>query len=123
MTNPTPNLIPNTEATSTQGIQTSPTDSADRLTTEWIKVSLPPITTLSHLADLKTQLLQYVGRRVELSGAKVERIDTATLQLLLAFINSPEITVGWVEPSPELRTTAHLLGLSSQLGLPTIGPD
>jgi ABC-type transporter Mla MlaB component len=123
MTNPTPNLTSNTAATTTQSLQSSPTNSVDRLTTEWIKVSLPAITTLSHLTDLKTQLLQYVGRRVELSGAKVERIDTATLQLLLAFINSPEITVGWIDPSPELCTAAHLLGLSSQLGLSTIGPD
>ena len=92
----------------------------DKLTTEWVKVSLEPVLTISQLNDLKEQLLPYLGRRVQLSGAKVERIDTASLQLLLAFINSPEVTVGWVEPSSELCTAARLLGLSANLSLSMI---
>jgi len=91
------------------------------LTTEWIKVSLPAVLTLSNLNEFKAQLLQYLGRRVQLSGVKVERIDTASLQLLLAFVNSSEITVGWADPSPELYNAARLLGLSTELGLPVIG--
>ncbi|GEM_PF-1027643 len=94
---------------------------AELLTTEWIKVSLPAMLTLSNLNEFKAQLLQYLGRRVQLSGAKVERIDTASLQLLLAFVNSPEITVGWADPSSELYNAARLLGLSTELGLPVLG--
>ncbi len=93
-------------------------DPSDKLTTEWIKISLEPILTLSQLNDLKAQLLPLLGRRVQLSGARVERIDTASLQLLLTFINSPEVTAGWVEPSPELCIATRLLGLSSHLSLP-----
>ncbi len=86
---------------------------------EWKKVSLGATLTLAHLMDLKQQLSQYHGSRVQLWGGNVERIDTAALQLLLAFINRPDVTVGWIAPSPELCRAAHLLGLTSHLGLPT----
>ncbi len=84
---------------------------------EWKKISLEPTLTLPQLMDFKEQLRQYHGSRVQLCGEKVERIDTAALQLLLAFINSPDVTVGWIEPSKELCRAASLLGLTSHLGL------
>jgi ABC-type transporter Mla MlaB component len=86
---------------------------------EWKKISLGSTLTLAHLMDLKEQLNQHHGSRVQLWGGNVERIDTAALQLLLAFINRPDVTVGWIAPSPELCRAAHLLGLTSHLGLPT----
>jgi ABC-type transporter Mla MlaB component len=86
---------------------------------EWKKISLGSTLTLAHLMDLKQQFSQYHGSRVQLWGGNVERIDTAALQLLLAFINRPDVTVGWIAPSPELCRAAHLLGLTSHLGLPT----
>jgi len=89
------------------------------LVTEWRKLALPATLTISQLIDLKEQLKQNLGHRVQLCGAAVERVDTATLQLLLAFLNSHKVTVGWVTPSAELCTAARLLGISSQLGLPT----
>ncbi len=85
---------------------------------EWVKVCLEPIVTLAQLSDLHEQLRQCIGARVQLNGAKVERIDTAALQLLLAFWNNPDVTVGWVEASAELCSAARLLNLSSHLGLP-----
>jgi phospholipid transport system transporter-binding protein len=88
------------------------------LKSEWIKVSLEPSLTLVQLIDLKEKLLEYQGARVQLDGIRVERVDTAALQLLFAFVNSPAITVGWVEASTELLTAARLLGLSSLMGLP-----
>ncbi len=84
---------------------------------EWKKISLESTLTLPQLIDFKKQLHQYHGSRVQLCGKKVERIDTAALQLLLAFINSPDVTVGWIEPSQELCQAASLLGLNSHLGL------
>ncbi len=92
------------------------------LKSEWIKVSLEPSLTLVQLMDLKDKLLQYQGVRVQLDGIKVERIDTAALQLLFAFVNNPAVTVGWVEASAELLGAARLLGLSSLMGLPMSDP-
>lgn len=102
---------------SSQQLPSSGTESP--LATEWYKVFLPSMLTISQLAEFKEQLNQHLGHRVQLYGAKVERVDTAALQLLLAFINHQEVTIGWVEPSSELCTAARLLGLSSQLGLPS----
>jgi ABC-type transporter Mla MlaB component len=89
---------------------------------EWIKVELEPTVTLAQLNELYAQLCQYNNCRVQLCGQKVERVDTAALQVLLAFRNRPDITVGWIEPSAELCYAAQLLGLSSQLGLPSQEP-
>lgn len=93
-------------------------DSAASLTGEWVKISLQPTLTLAELNVLKEQLTQCIGCRVQLHAAQIERVDTAALQLLLAFVNHPEVTVGWVEPSAELCKAAHLLGLSSFMSLP-----
>jgi len=95
-------------------------DELKSLKIEWKTVTLPQITTLTQLTELHRQLQQYYGSRVQLCGSKVEQIDTAALQLLLAFINDPDITVGWMDYSPQLCTAAGLLGLSSHLGLPQI---
>ncbi|MDM8557592.1 STAS domain-containing protein [Candidatus Parabeggiatoa sp. HSG14] len=95
----------------------SPDNLVDSLKKEWIKISLEPTITLAQLNDLKKQLQECLGHRIQLSGEQVERIDTAALQLLLAFINSPNVTVGWVKPSLELYNTAGLLGLSSSMNL------
>jgi len=85
---------------------------------EWITVSLPPILTLSNLTALQEQLQRHLGQRVQLSGAQVEGVDTASLQLLLAFKKLEDTAVRWVAPSPKLCKAAHLLGLTSELGLP-----
>ena len=94
----------------------------DSLSSEWHKIKLTPMLTLPQLHDLHEQLLQYQHCRVQLCGEKVERVDTAALQLLLAFRNNPDITVGWVEPSAELCYAAQVVGLLSPLGLPCKEP-
>jgi ABC-type transporter Mla MlaB component len=90
----------------------------DSLKMEWKTVTLPVVMTLAQLPELKRELEKYHGCRVQLCGSKVEQVDSAALQLLLAFINMPDITVGWIEYSSQLRVAASLLGLSSHLGLP-----
>jgi len=90
------------------------------LVTAWTPITLPAVLGLSQLTEFKEELNKFRGQRVQLNGHQVKRIDTAALQLLLAFMRSPEVTAGWVEPSIELCSAARLLGLSTALGLPTL---
>ncbi|MCV6639331.1 STAS domain-containing protein [Candidatus Albibeggiatoa sp. nov. NOAA] len=103
--------------------QTSPTqsntESHDHMSSDWIKISLNPILTIADVEELHNQLKQYLGKRVQLSGKNVQRIDTASLQLLLAFMLKADITVCWVDYSEYLCESARLLGISTPLGLPT----
>ncbi len=86
----------------------------------WITVTLDSTLTLSNLPQLHKALCQYEGKRIELVGDQVSHVDTATLQLLFAFISSNDVTVNWKsQPSNEIINAAHLLGLSQQLSLRT----
>lgn len=88
------------------------------LSRSWITVELDDTLTLSTLPQLHEKLCEYKGKRIELVGDQVTRIDTAALQLLFAFISSSDITVSWKnQPSDEIINAAHLLGLSQQLSL------
>jgi ABC-type transporter Mla MlaB component len=100
-----------------------PPEGVNPLKVEWKKIHLQATLTLEHLSELHQQLQQYHGSRVQLIGKEVERIDTAALQLLVTFVNHPQITVGWIEPSPQLCIAAQLLGLSPHLGLPRYEPS
>jgi ABC-type transporter Mla MlaB component len=100
-----------------------PPEVVNPLKVEWKKIQLQSTLTLEHLSELHQQLQQYHGSRVQLIGKEVERIDTAALQLLVTFVNHPQITVGWIEPSPQLCIAAQLLGLSPHLGLPRYEPS
>lgn len=95
-----------------------PLANSERKNEEWITISLPSLLTLSNLTALQEQLQSHLGERIQLSGAQVERVDTAAIQLLLAFKNLPDTAVRWVAPSPKLCKAAHLLGLVQELGLP-----
>ncbi|MBE9562752.1 MAG: STAS domain-containing protein [Proteobacteria bacterium] len=89
----------------------------EQFKSEWIKLELEAIITIPQVDDLKVQLEQYKNCRVQILGGQVERIDTAAFQLLLAFTNSSDVTVAWVEPSVELCNVSKLLGLSAAIGL------
>ncbi len=57
---------------------------------------------------------------MQIDGGGVERIDTATLQLLAAFVRDMRAearAVEWIECSPALRRAAGSLGLESALSL------
>lgn len=57
---------------------------------------------------------------VVVKASEVERIDTAGLQLLLAFqqeITKHDLSVEWQEPSEALLEAATLIGLQKTLGL------
>jgi anti-anti-sigma regulatory factor len=60
------------------------------------------------------------GGPVQIDGSGVERVDTATLQLLAAFVRDLRAearAVEWIECSPALRRAAGSLGLESALSL------
>lgn len=84
----------------------------------WITVQLQQQVTLANLAELRQELQQLLGKRVQLSGSQVQRVDTAALQLLVTFMHSAEVSVCWIDHSPALRQAARLLGLSTLLNLP-----
>jgi ABC-type transporter Mla MlaB component len=95
------------------------TESNDNMSSDWIKITLDPILTIADVEELHNQLKQYLGKRVQLSGKNVQRVDTASLQLLLAFMLKADVTVCWVDYSTHLCESARLLGISTPLGLPT----
>ena len=69
-------------------------------------------------SELAQQLDESGPVRIDASG--VERIDTATLQLLAAFVRDMRTdgrAVEWVECSTALRSAASSLGLESALSL------
>jgi len=77
-------------------------------------------------AALKTSLCAFSnhGDAVTLDVSAVERVDTATMQLLCAFVrdrNSRNQGVTWRGESPALQDAVHLLGVSALLGLETKG--
>jgi len=72
---------------------------------------------------MKTQLIQWLDQAgdVEIDASAVEKIDTAGLQLLVAFKRGLQDTnrgLTWRATAPELHRAAAQLGLSAPLGLP-----
>jgi len=69
-------------------------------------------------AELKMVLED--DKAIELDGSKIERIDTAGLQLLVTFcqqLKAKNRPVQWREPSEALQRSAQLVGLVDELGL------
>lgn len=78
--------------------------------------------TVKDAADLKIALcgLLQSPQRVVLDASNVERIDTATLQLLFAFVRDRRacgLQVTWQGSSAALLDAADLLDMRVQLGL------
>jgi len=73
-------------------------------------------------ADLKQHLADHLlhPEPLHLDGSAIERVHSASLQLLYALIRSRQhagLETCWVGASPILREAARLLGLSTELGL------
>jgi anti-anti-sigma regulatory factor len=86
------------------------------LTSEPIR--LPAILTISEVGELKQELLASRAATTVLDGEGVIRVDTAGLQLLLAFVKSIDARGGslqWQNPSGSLLEAARLLGLIEAL--------
>jgi len=98
------------------GLITAP--ESEQQASGWQEIILPATFTISEIEAWYPDLKNQFGKRVQLNGAAINRVDTAALQILLAFMRSPEITAGWVQPSVTLCEAAYWLGLTAELGLP-----
>lgn len=78
--------------------------------------------TIAGVGDLYAQLLIYLaeGKTVSFDCSKIERIDTASLQILLAYAKQAQIhavPLNWHKPSDTFIENAALLGLASTLNI------
>jgi len=83
---------------------------------------LDPNLSIETCAALKHRLDSDVGQPalLLLDGSAIERVHTASLQLLCALFRTRQhagLETRWVDASPILRESVRLLGLSSVLGL------
>jgi ABC-type transporter Mla MlaB component len=79
-------------------------------------------TTLRDVTAFQAELAERLDDSgiVQIDASAVQRIDTATLQLLAAFVRDLRADarmVEWTECSAVLRRAAHALGLASALDL------
>ncbi|TQV86719.1 STAS domain-containing protein [Aliikangiella coralliicola] len=85
-------------------------------------VSLGAALDIMNASSLKTRLETALAKDlpVVLVSDKIERADSAGLQLIYAFIKKVEQrghTVSWQKPSDTLKQSSEILGLSKQLYL------
>lgn len=85
-------------------------------------VSLGAALDIAHASGLKARLVSALGKNmsVTLVSDKVERADTAGLQLIYAFIKKVEQQgnkVQWQKPSDALINASEILGLHNELQL------
>lgn len=78
--------------------------------------------TIANVGEIYAQLLALMadGKSVSLDCSKIERIDTAGLQLLLAYAKEAEnqsLPLDWQAPSESFVQSASSLGLASMLNL------
>ncbi len=89
-------------------------------------VALPTDFRLAELAVVKAELVQALDApAVHIDGAAVERVDTAALQLLVAFRRESAArgqSSAWQGVSAVMRDAAGLLGLAQVLELPAPMP-
>ena len=76
--------------------------------------------TIAQAADLHQQLRQAMeaSSTVEVVADKIEKVDTAGLQLIIAALREIEKAGGhmvWKQPSPVLLDAANTLGMTSSL--------
>lgn len=89
-------------------------------------IALPADFRLGSVADVKAELIEaFDAPGTQLDGAGVERVDTAALQLLVAFRR--EATArgqppAWLGVSDVMREAAGVLGLAQVLELPAAMP-
>ncbi len=89
-----------------------------------VDFNLPENLTISKVQQLHEEMEVLLGKKdcdkVVLKANKVQRADTAGLQLLLAFVNATKeghIDLNWSKPSDNLCEAARVLGLDTALGL------
>jgi ABC-type transporter Mla MlaB component len=85
-------------------------------------LSLPAQCLLRDAVEYRQHLLHYLPEKtMTVDAAAVERIDTAFMQVLLAFVRSrpgDSEPVAWLNVNPVLVEAARLLGVQQTLSLP-----
>ena len=88
------------------------------------EIQLPAHVTINKVQALQEILEQIADDknkdRVIIHAAEVERVDTAGIQLLYAFVQEARrrgITLEWDHPSEKIAAAAELLGMLSKLEL------
>ena len=89
-----------------------------------IEVEFNDIFDITVAEDFRLKLVDALNnaQAIKLLASKIERADTAALQMLCAFFkdaNTKGISVNWCAPSNSLRSAVALLGLSQVLTLNT----
>jgi len=86
-----------------------------------VNITLDTVITLTEVSQLRDSLLGHTGAsEIHIDVSKVEHIDTAGLQLLLAFSKAIQQQGGklsWTGWSEAYSGTAELLGLAMEAGL------
>jgi len=89
-------------------------------------IALPADFRLGSVADVKAELIEaFDAPAAQLDGAGVERVDTAALQLLVAFRREAAArgqSPAWLGVSEVMRDAAGVLGLAQALELPATMP-
>ncbi|HEY6530439.1 MAG TPA: STAS domain-containing protein [Cellvibrionaceae bacterium] len=85
---------------------------------------LPDQLTVGYVQAIHEQLETLVDDKkndhIILHAAGVTRADTAGIQMLYALVlaaRERQIALTWDNPSEKLRSAAHILGMSEQLGI------
>ncbi|GAB2563670.1 STAS domain-containing protein [Dyella jejuensis] len=90
------------------------------------RVGMPADCRIADVSDLHRQLREALdASRIVLDGSAVERVDTAALQLLVAFqrdAGTRGCPVSWAGASAPLRDAAVQLGVAQALALPATVP-
>jgi anti-anti-sigma regulatory factor len=86
-------------------------------------LALASFCTLREAVAMKGQLLERLDQAgdVEIDAGSVEKIDTAGLQLLVAFsrqLRESHRALAWKAVAPEMTRAAAQIGLADTLGLP-----
>ncbi len=82
---------------------------------------------IANVAELRERMLEVCAsaRPILLDASDPDRIDTAGVQLLAAFVRycrDQDIPFEWQEVPPSLREAAARLGLAERLDLPPVQP-
>lgn len=87
-------------------------------------IVLDAVLTIAEAAALKDRLLPHLNRKGEIcvDASRIAAVDTAGLQVLLAFVRTVQghgAVVQWSGVSDALLNTALLLGVAGQIGFPS----
>jgi anti-anti-sigma regulatory factor len=88
-----------------------------------VSVKLKPTLGIAEVRTFQARLDKALsaGRAVVIDASRVDRVDTASLQLLCAFFRSSRaagVKVRWKAPAEALCVDAAVLGVSALLELP-----